>query len=60
MAALIFLSCFGAIAIFMFLGTKMTVLHEKYFGKGSVNEMVYPLIFALICISIIIELAVQF
>lgn len=60
MAGLMFFSCFCGMAIFVFLGTKMTILHEKYFGKDTVNEIIYPLIFGMICASIIIELAVRF
>ena len=44
----------------MFLGTKMTLLHEKYFGKGSIDEMFYPFIFVMLGISIVIEIAVRF
>lgn len=60
MAGLMVFGCFCMISFFVLLGTRVTILHQKYFGEDSVNELIYPVIFAMICMSIIVELSLRF
>lgn len=57
MAGLTTFAIFFSFLLFGFLGAKATDLHEKYFGEDSVNPMTYPLLFCILWVSILVELA---